>query len=122
MTQVRRPLAIALMLLSAPFAASAGDGDAPASSVSWEVSAVSDYLFRGASQTDEKATLQGTLTWTSASGLYVGSFASGVDFGERHRRANLGAAKQSARRRQRARSSFASIRRARRTKGSPRSR
>lgn len=82
MTQVRRPLAIALMLLSAPFAASAGDGDAPASSVSWEVSAVSDYLFRGASQTDEKATLQGTLTWTSASGLYVGSFASGVDFGE----------------------------------------
>ena len=82
MTQFRRPLAIALLLLSAPFAASAGDGDAPASSVSWEVSAVSDYLFRGASQTNEKATLQGTLTWTSASGLYAGSFASGVDFGE----------------------------------------
>lgn len=82
MTLFRRPLALALLLLSVPFAASAGEDDAPASSVSWEVSAVSDYLFRGASQTDEKATVQGSLTSTSASGLYVGSFASGVDFGE----------------------------------------
>ena len=82
MTLFRRPLALALLLLSVPLAASAGEDDAPASSVSWEVSAVSDYLFRGASQTDEKATVQGSLTWTSASGLYVGSFASGVDFGE----------------------------------------
>ena len=82
MTLFRRPLALALLLLSVPFAASGGEDDAPASSVSWEVSAVSDYLFRGASQTDEKATVQGSLTWTSASGLYVGSFASGVDFGE----------------------------------------
>lgn len=77
-----RPLVLALLLLSAPFAATAGDGDAPASSVSWEVSAVSDYLFRGASQTNQKPTVQGNLTWTAASGLYVGSFASGVDFGE----------------------------------------
>lgn len=79
MTPARRFLAAAL-LLSAPFAATAGDE--PSSPVRWEVGAVSDYLFRGVSQTDEKATLQGTLTWTSASGLYVGSFASGVDFGE----------------------------------------
>jgi uncharacterized protein (TIGR02001 family) len=81
MSPFRRPLAIALLLLSAPFAANAGDGDEPASSVSWEISAVSDYLFRGVSQTDEKATVQGSLTWTAASGVYVGSFASGVDFG-----------------------------------------
>lgn len=79
MTPARCFLAAAL-LLSAPFAATAGDEQS--SPVSWEVGAVSDYLFRGVSQTDEKATLQGTLTWTSASGLYVGSFASGVDFGE----------------------------------------
>ena len=79
MTPASRFLA-ATLLLSAPFAATAGDE--PSSPVSWEVGAVSDYLFRGVSQTDEKATLQGTLTWTSASGLYVGSFASGVDFGE----------------------------------------
>ena len=78
MTPVHRFLAAAL-LLSAPFTASAGDE--PSSPISWEVSAVSDYLFRGVSQTNEKATLQGTLTWTSASGIYLGSFASGVDFG-----------------------------------------
>jgi len=78
----RHSLAIALLLLSAPFAANAGDGEEPASPVSWEISAVSDYLFRGASQTSEKAAVQGSLTWTSASGLYVGSFASNVDFGE----------------------------------------
>lgn len=66
-------------LLSVPFAACAEDA---ASAVSWEVSAVSDYLFRGASQTDEKPTVQGTVTWTSSSGLYVGGFASGVDFGQ----------------------------------------
>ena len=82
MKPFRRPLVLAFLLLSAPFTASAGDGNASASSIRWEAGAVSDYLFRGASQTDEKATLQGSLTWTSASGLYVGSFASGVDFGE----------------------------------------
>lgn len=75
----RRLLAVSLLLLTVPFAASAED--TPASSVSWEVSAVSDYLFRGVSQTDEKPTLQGEFTWTSAAGVYVGSFASGVDFG-----------------------------------------
>ena len=65
-------------LLSIPFAASADEAEAP---LSWEVGAVSDYLFRGASQTDEKATVQGSVTWTAPVGIYVGSFASGVDFG-----------------------------------------
>lgn len=82
MKSFRRPLAIALLLLSLPFAASAGEGDEAASPVSWEINAVSDYLFRGVSQTNEKATVQGTFTWTSPVGLYVGGFASGVDFGE----------------------------------------
>ena len=52
-------------LLSIPFAACAED----AAPLSWEVGAVSDYLFRGASQTDEKPPVQGTVTWTTASGL-----------------------------------------------------
>lgn len=81
MTLFHRQLALALLLLSAPFAASAGEGDAPAATVSWEVSAVSDYLFRGVSQTDEKPTLQGNLTWSAASGFYVGGDVSGVDYG-----------------------------------------
>lgn len=67
------------LLLALPFAAQAEDE--PESPLSWEVSAVSDYLFRGVSQTDENATVQGSITWASPVGLYVGSFASGVDFG-----------------------------------------
>lgn len=73
-------LATAALMLALPFAANADDQKEPA--VSWEASAVSDYLFRGVSQTNEKPTLQGSLTWTSSLGLYVGSAVSGVDFGE----------------------------------------
>lgn len=72
-------LLAAILLLTAPVAANAGDP--PPSPVSWEVGAVSDYLFRGVSQTDEKPTVQGNLTWTAASGFYVGGAFSGVDFG-----------------------------------------
>lgn len=75
-----RTLLAAALLLAAPFAAIAGDE--PASPLSWEVSAVSDYLFRGASQTVEKPTVQANITWTAPNGFYAGSFASGVDFGE----------------------------------------
>jgi len=50
-------------------------------SFNWDIAAVSEYLFRSVSQTDEKPTLQGSLNWTSPVGVYVGSWASGVDFG-----------------------------------------
>ena len=43
------------LTLAAPFAASAQENESP---YSWNVTAVSDYLFRGVSQTDEKPTLQ----------------------------------------------------------------
>lgn len=75
-------LAAAALLLALPFAANASADEQEESPISWEVSAVSDYLFRGVSQTNEKPTLQGNLTWTSSLGLYVGSSVSGVDFGE----------------------------------------
>lgn len=67
------------LLLALPFAANAADE--PESPISWEVSAVSDYLFRGVSQTDEKPTLQANLTWSSELGFYTGGALSGVDFG-----------------------------------------
>ena len=70
---------LSVLLIAAPCVALAQE--APASSLSWEVSAVSDYLFRGASQTDENATLQANATWTSASGIYLSGGLSGVDFG-----------------------------------------
>jgi len=80
MTYSKRLAAVACAaLLSVPFMASADD--AAESPISWEVGAVSDYLFRAASQTDEKPTVQAGLTWTSPVGLYVGTWGSGVDFG-----------------------------------------
>ncbi|WP_251278244.1 TorF family putative porin, partial [Enterobacter hormaechei] len=48
---------------------------------SWNVTAVSDYLFRGVSQTDQDPTLQAGFTYTSPVGLYAGVWGSGVDFG-----------------------------------------
>lgn len=41
----------------------------------------SDYIFRGISQTDNNPTIQGGLDYGHASGLYVGTWASNVDFG-----------------------------------------
>jgi uncharacterized protein (TIGR02001 family) len=65
------------LLLAAPFAAQAEDE----SPLTWEVTGVSDYVFRGASQSDEDPALQAGLTYSHDSGFYVGSWASTVDFG-----------------------------------------
>ena len=73
-----RPLATAAVLSLASFAASAQQADSP---YSWNVTAVSDYVFRGVSQTDEDPTLQAGFTYTSPVGLYAGVWGSGVDFG-----------------------------------------
>ena len=45
---------------------------------SGNITAVSDYLFRGISQTQAKPTAQATLDFTHVSGFYVGVFGSGV--------------------------------------------
>lgn len=72
-----RCLAAAALALAAP-AAGAQDAEAP---YRWNVTAVSDYVFRGVSQTDEDPTLQAGFTYTSPVGLYAGVWGSGVDFG-----------------------------------------
>lgn len=41
---------------------------------------VSDYRFRGFSQTNEEATIQGGFTVTHESGAYVGTWGSGIGF------------------------------------------
>ena len=46
------------------------------------VALVSDYLYRGISQTSEKAAIQGGMDYAHASGFYVGTWASNVDFAE----------------------------------------
>ena len=44
------------------------------------VSLVSDYVFRGASQSNEDPTAQGGLDYVHASGMFAGIFASGTDY------------------------------------------
>lgn len=55
---------LAVLLSAVPFVASAQEE----SPFSWEVTAVSDYVWRGVSQSDEDPTLQAGFTYTSASG------------------------------------------------------
>ena len=76
MKHAARCLAAALLLASS--AASAQDAESP---YSWNVTGVSDYVFRGVSQTDKNPTLQAGFTYTSPVGLYAGVWGSGVDFG-----------------------------------------
>lgn len=45
------------------------------------VALTSDYVFRGVTQTDGAPTVQGGFDWAS-DGFYVGTWASGVDFGD----------------------------------------
>jgi uncharacterized protein (TIGR02001 family) len=49
--------------------------------VSASVAALSDYRFRGISQSDRKPALQAALAFDHATGLFASAFASSVDFG-----------------------------------------
>ncbi|WP_158636506.1 TorF family putative porin [Luteimonas marina] len=55
-------------------------GNVAASEVSGDITVVSDYLFRGVTQTDEKPALQGGVTWTHDSGFYVGAWGSSISW------------------------------------------
>ena len=48
--------------------------------ISASVAAVSDYRFRGISQSDRKPALQGSVAYDHPSGLFAGLFVSTVDF------------------------------------------
>ncbi|MEQ1752754.1 MAG: TorF family putative porin [Micropepsaceae bacterium] len=70
----------AASLIGSALPAMADGADAAKSHWSGSVSLTSDYRFRGVSQTDRNAALQGGLQYTGSSGLYVGAWASNVDF------------------------------------------
>jgi len=72
----RNALALALA-----FALTATGPLAEAEGFSGSATLTSDYVFRGLSQTDEGAALQGELRYDHASGFYAGLWASNVDFG-----------------------------------------
>ena len=44
-------------------------------------SAVSNYLFRGVTQTDDGAAVQGGFDYAAESGVYLGTWVSNIDFG-----------------------------------------
>ena len=68
--------------LSALVAALALTGAAQASAeISGNVSLVSDYSFRGISQTGEKGAIQGGFDYAAESGFYAGTWMSNVEFG-----------------------------------------
>ena len=48
--------------------------------VSGSVTVVSDYLFRGITQTNEEPALQAGVTWTHDSGFYVGGWGSSISW------------------------------------------
>ncbi|WP_028917802.1 TorF family putative porin [Pseudoxanthomonas sp. J35] len=72
---------LALALSALPFVAFAQDAEEESSPLTWSVAATSDYVWRGVSQSNETSTGQAGLTYNSPVGLYVGTWASGVDFG-----------------------------------------
>lgn len=65
-------------LLAFSVALAAGSAQAD---VSANAAAVSNYLFRGVTQTDDGAAIQGGFDYTNDSGLYLGTWLSNVDFG-----------------------------------------
>jgi uncharacterized protein (TIGR02001 family) len=65
--------------LGAAFALPALAEDAPAASpLSFNIGVVSDYIYRGISQTRHEAAIQGGVDYAHSSGLYVGAWASNI--------------------------------------------
>lgn len=68
-----------LTALSAPGLALAADAPAP-SPFSSNVSLVTNYLYRGISQTGAKPAIQGGFDYAGASGLYIGAWGSSISW------------------------------------------
>ena len=58
---------------------SSGDSSLP---ISANIALVTDYYFRGISQSDNDGAIQGGFDWSHDSGAYVGVWASNVSFGD----------------------------------------
>lgn len=79
----RAPLAFVLLVvagISAP--AFAQDEDDASGPISATVTLTSDYRFRGQSQTDRDAAVQGGIDYAHASGFYASIWASTIDFND----------------------------------------
>jgi uncharacterized protein (TIGR02001 family) len=74
--------AILAALFLAPAVSFAQEAEAE-SNFSWNFGAVSDYVFRGVSQSNREMAIQGGMDYAFGdSGVYIGTWASTVDYGE----------------------------------------
>lgn len=69
-----------LLILSGLFSVPAMAADSP-HTFTGNLNFVSDYQFRGISQTDQDPAIQGGFDYAHSSGFYLGTWASNVDFG-----------------------------------------
>ncbi len=77
----REILSSALVMAAAIPASQAGAQEFLGGELSGELTLVSQYMYRGISQTSGDPALQGDLSWTHASGVYVGVWGSNTDAG-----------------------------------------
>lgn len=72
-----------ITLVSMPSAGFAEEvSAAPSYTLSGSLTAVSDYVFRGISQSDEHPAIQGSFDYAHDSGFYLGVWGSSVDFND----------------------------------------
>ena len=74
--------ALALALIGA-FAAPAFAEETPEHTFTANVGAVTDYVFRGISQSQHQPAIQGGVDYAHSSGLYVGTWASTIEWADR---------------------------------------
>jgi len=77
--------AVSAALLSGVYATSVQAFD-----ISGNVALVSDYRFRGITQSDEDAAIQGGFDASFEPGFYIGTWASSVDFGDSNETGSFG--------------------------------
>jgi len=76
---VLKQLTTMALLSLLPMAAQAQEDDG--SGFNWNAALTSEYMFRGLSQTDDQPALQAGAGYSWGNGLYIGAWASNVDFG-----------------------------------------
>jgi uncharacterized protein (TIGR02001 family) len=71
-------LIVTLALAGSAFAQTAAPAPAPASTLSYNIGATTDYRYRGISQSGKKPAINGGIDYAHSSGFYVGTWASSI--------------------------------------------
>ncbi|KAF1709396.1 hypothetical protein CSC70_11375 [Pseudoxanthomonas kalamensis DSM 18571] len=81
MKHAKLSFALAAVLAAMPMISFAQDAEEESSPWAWDLALTSDYVWRGYSQTGEDPAIQAGLSYTTPVGIYVGAWASNVNFG-----------------------------------------